>query len=335
MNAPKAKFNLRHDPAGDAIAAAASGNLLTKLMCDTDAAQPTGFPGMMILRRILSRSAAQLAGVLAVLLLPAGGSYAAPAGGAAETVEQATCRVIEDAARTAKVPVGLLTRLVWTESRFRADAMSPKGAQGIAQFMPDTAAAHGLANPFDPEQAIPAAASLLVRLDRQFGNIGLAAAAYNAGSARVTAWLGGGAGLPVETQNYVLAVTRRTAQDWAAAGQAAGRGDGQADGLSCLAVTETLRTDEGSVSYPIAPWGVQLSGNFSKAVALSSFARARQRYAATLGQVQPMVIGTRMRSRGRLPFYRVMVPAASRAEADRVCRRILAGGGACVAVRTI
>src|SRR5205814_6611619 len=66
-----------------------------------------------------------------------------------------------------------------------AGAVSPKGAEGIAQFMPGTAAERGLANPFDPEQAIPHAARFLAELKRRFGNLGMAAAAYNAGPARV------------------------------------------------------------------------------------------------------------------------------------------------------
>jgi soluble lytic murein transglycosylase-like protein len=77
------------------------------------------------------------------------------------------------------------------------------GAQGIAQFMPGTAQERGLADPFDPEQAIPAAASLLRDLSQRFGNLGLAAAAYNGGPNRVSAWLAGNGSLPAETQDYV------------------------------------------------------------------------------------------------------------------------------------
>ena len=69
---------------------------------------------------------------------------------------------------------------------------------------------------------------------------------------------------------------------------------------------------------PFAPWGVQLAGNFSKERALASFARARQRYAGVLGEARPMVIGTRLRSRGTRAFYRVRVPAESRKRRDAV-----------------
>ena len=68
-------------------------------------------------------------------------------------------------------------------------AVSPKGASGIAQFMPQTADWHGLADPFDPIEALRHSAAYLRELRDQFGNLGLAAAAHNAGPGRVSAWL--------------------------------------------------------------------------------------------------------------------------------------------------
>jgi hypothetical protein len=84
----------------------------------------------------------------------------------------------------------------------------------------------------------------------------------------------------------------------------------------------------------VAPWGVQLAGNFSKELALASYARARQSYAAIIGEIQPMVIGTRLHSRGLRPFYRVRVPAQTRAAADAICGRIRAARGSCVTLRS-
>ena len=124
-----------------------------------------------------------------------------PGGG--ETVDQALCRLIGTAAKTQNLPVAFLTRLLWQESSFRPQVVSPAGAQGVAQFMPGTAADRGLADPFDPEQAIPASAAFLADLARQFGNIGLAAATYNGGPTRVTTWLAGKGSQPSETEGYV------------------------------------------------------------------------------------------------------------------------------------
>ena len=106
-----------------------------------------------------------------------------------ETVQEALCRLIEASARTHGLPASFLTRLIWRESSFRVSVVSPAGAQGVAQFMPGTAVERGLADPFDPEQAIPKAADLLSSQRQRFGNLGLAAAAYNGGPNRVSAWL--------------------------------------------------------------------------------------------------------------------------------------------------
>jgi hypothetical protein len=225
-------------------------------------------------------------------------THAEPASlGSSETVEEATCRIVENAARSTALPVALLTRLFWVESRFKAGATSSAGAQGVAQFMPQTAAGLGLDDPYDPEKAIPTAARLLVDLDHQFGNIGLAAAAYNAGPARVASWVVRSGDLPRQTEAYVLAVTGRPAEDWA--GSNRDRAPGTAaddDQQSCLQIIAALRASDGVDQSPIAPWGVQLAGNFSKPIALASFQRMRQRFAALLGDLRPMIIGSRLRS---------------------------------------
>jgi hypothetical protein len=256
-----------------------------------------------------------------------------------ETLEQAICRLIEAGARRHDLPVHFFTRLIWAESRFRIRAVSPAGAQGVAQFMPGTARERGLADPFDPEQAIAASAALLADLRRQFGNLGLAAAAYNGGPTRVQTFLDGRGGLPLETQNYVFQITARTAEDWA---EDRRRGVVPPAGLqdqppqACLMVTALLRRPGellAGIQGPFAPWGVQLSGNFSRAVALAGYQRARVRLAAVLGDVQPLVLGQRLRSRGRALFYRVRVPVETRRGADALCDRIRAAGGACIVLR--
>ncbi len=85
------------------------------------------------------------------------------------------------------VSAALLAGQEMAESGFDPNAGSPAGAQGIAQFMPSTAAAYGLRNPFDPVEAIDAEAHLMADLIRQFGSPELALAAYNAGPAPVEA----------------------------------------------------------------------------------------------------------------------------------------------------
>jgi len=272
---------------------------------------------------------ALLCGVL--LFAPAGASQ----GHSGETVGQALCRLIEEAAQTHAVPPDFLTRLIWRESSFRTGVVSPAGAQGVAQFMPETAKERGLNDPFDPEQAIPKAAELIADLSREFGNLGLAAAAYNGGPTRVRSWLEGRGGLPAETRSYVVNITGRAAEDWASDMREASRQEAAKaadEPESCLQIVAALRmprqgTDD---EAPFAPWGVQLAGNFSKAQALASYRRASQAYASLLKDVRPMIIGTRLRYRGSRRFYRVRVPAESRKSAEELCRKIRSLRGSCV-----
>lgn len=124
------------------------------------------------------------------------------------------CDTVAKAAHSNNLPVPFFIRLLFQESRFDAASLSHAGAQGIAQFTPETAADVGLNNPFDPRQAIPAAAQLLRDFVDRFGNLGLAAAAYNAGPTRVDNWLKRGSRLPAETRGYVKTVTGKSAETW-------------------------------------------------------------------------------------------------------------------------
>src|SRR6188508_1510961 len=84
--------------------------------------------------------------------------------------------------------------------------------------MPGTAAERNLLNPFDPVQALPKSAEFLRELRGQFGNLGLAAAAYNAGPRRVREWLTGSGPMPSETRRYVYAITGGSVEEWAKPG---------------------------------------------------------------------------------------------------------------------
>ncbi|HEU5105843.1 MAG TPA: transglycosylase SLT domain-containing protein [Solirubrobacterales bacterium] len=126
----------------------------------------------------------------------AGEAVAAGGGGAAEAMVSTSLPsfvpaqyrepILRSAARW-NVPPALMAGQLMAESGFDPTAGSPAGAQGIAQFMPSTAAAYGLTNPYDPVAAIDAEAHLMSDLLRQFGSPELALAAYNAGPAPVEA----------------------------------------------------------------------------------------------------------------------------------------------------
>ena len=132
----------------------------------------------------------------------------------ADNYVEDVCRVIEEAAGAEGLDVTFFARLLWRESLFDASAVSPAGAQGIAQFMPGTAALRGLRDPFNPAEAILASAGYLRELERRFGSLGLAAVAYNAGEERAERFLAGSPFLPGETRAYVAAITGVPAEAW-------------------------------------------------------------------------------------------------------------------------
>jgi membrane-bound lytic murein transglycosylase B len=114
------------------------------------------------------------------------------------------------AAASTGVPEALLNAVASTESSFEPSAVSSAGAEGLMQLMPSTAASLGV-NPFDPNQAVTAAAQLLSNYHEQFGSWSLALAAYNAGPAAVQAY----SGIPPysQTQNYVQTVLSRAGME--------------------------------------------------------------------------------------------------------------------------
>jgi Transglycosylase SLT domain len=132
----------------------------------------------------------------------------------AESPRDPFCHALREAAESSEIPVPFFARLIWQESRFRSNEVSHAGARGVAQFMPETAAEVGLDDPFDPFKALPASARLLRKLRDDFGNLGLAAAAYNAGSGRIQKWLAKQSELPRETRDYVQIITGTRAEDW-------------------------------------------------------------------------------------------------------------------------
>jgi soluble lytic murein transglycosylase-like protein len=130
------------------------------------------------------------------------------------------------AAQRWSVSAHLLAAQLYAESNFNPFARSPAGAQGIAQFMPGTAAAMGLADPFDPGAAIDAQAHLMRDLLGRFGSVPLALAAYNAGPGAVA---GCGCIPPfAETQAYVARIL----------GLLAGAGDPSAGGAMEVRLVE-------------------------------------------------------------------------------------------------
>ena len=261
---------------------------------------------------------------------------------------EAICLMIESAARANDLPLEFFARVIWQESRFQSDAVGPmtrRGdrAQGIAQFMPGTASERGLLDPFNPVQALPKSAEFLAELRAQFGNLGLAAAAYNAGPRRVKEWLAGTGSMPAETRNYVSAITGSTVDDWARAGKG-GKMLESAPPTTCRDLMALLKRApnpfieqlEEHVKLAAAKvWGVQLAAGFDRNKALAMYARAVRNLTAVIGDHDPSILSSVLRSRGSHVFYQVRIGADTRPEADDLCNRIRRAGGACFVLKNM
>jgi hypothetical protein len=259
---------------------------------------------------------------------------------------EAMCLMIESAARAASLPLEFFARVIWQESRFQSDAVGPvtrsgARAQGIAQFMPGTASERRLLDPFDPVQALPKSAEFLGELRDQFGNLGLAAAAYNAGPRRVQEWLAGSGPMPAETRNYVSAITGSTVEDWREAGRN-GKMPARTATSSCRELMALLRRApnpfvaglEQHITLAAAKlWGVQLAAGFGRDKALAMYARAIKRLSAVIGDQDPSLLSSVMRNRGTRLFYQVRIGADTRPAADDLCNRIRKAGGACFVLK--
>jgi soluble lytic murein transglycosylase-like protein len=118
---------------------------------------------------------------------------------------QAFRNEIEAAARFSAVEESLIRAIIHAESAYQPDAQSPKGAQGLMQLMPATQQELRVSDPFDPALNIDGGARYLSDLLLEFnGDVGLAAAAYNAGSSAVKKY--GGVPPYEETREYVRRV---------------------------------------------------------------------------------------------------------------------------------
>jgi hypothetical protein len=259
---------------------------------------------------------------------------------------ESMCLMIESAASAHSLPLEFFARVIWQESRFQPDAVGPvtrngQRAQGVAQFMPGTASERRLLDPFDPVQALPKSAEFLAELRTQFGNLGLAAAAYNAGPRRVREWLAGIGSLPSETRHYVYAITGTSADDWAMAGKgetikprAAPASCRELMALLTRAPNPFVAGLEQRVKIGAAsPWGVQLAAGFSRGKALAMYARAVKRLSGVIGDRDPSLLGSILRSRGTRTFYQVRIGADTRETANELCGKIRHAGAACIVLR--
>jgi hypothetical protein len=274
---------------------------------------------------------------------PKGGPAAAGTPAKIEVTVESICTTIQAAAAMNDLPVDFFTRLIWQESRFDPQAVSRAGARGIAQFMPGTAAERGLADPFDPIESLRESAGYLRDLRKQFGNLGLAAAAYNAGPRRVQDWLAKRGGLPAETQAYVRIITGREAEDWISPEPQALVAN-RVPAVPCPEIAKVLvearqrvlelrKQAHAQTETNWAPWGVQLAGNVSEGKALAAYERLRRQFGAILHGRAPMIVKSRVPGRGTAYRHLVRLAANTRLNAEQLCGQLKTAGASCVVLR--
>ncbi|MGY3573612.1 MULTISPECIES: lytic transglycosylase domain-containing protein [Bradyrhizobium] len=254
---------------------------------------------------------------------------------------QQYCKALEEAALENDLPPDFFVRLIWQESNFDPNSVSSAGAQGIAQFMPGTARWRGLADPFEPLPALQESARWLRELRAQFGNLGLAAAAYNGGPRRVQDWLAGRGSLPGETRAYVRMITGRSAEEWAQ-----GSLEDRVHTDAAMACGDIVRgmlvralpagpRESVTIAQQAAwgPWGLQLAGGPSQSRVLADYQQLQKRFASVLGDRAPLVLRSRMAGPGSATWYLLRVAETTRERANQLCARLEAVGGRCLVFR--
>lgn len=247
------------------------------------------------------------------------------------------CRAIERFSLEQHLPPEYFARLIWRESLFRADAVSYKGAEGIAQFMPGTAKLRGLKDSFEVVEALETSSLYLDELRNRFGNLGLAAAAYNAGEERLRNFLRNGR-LPLETRDYVFAITGHPVETWRddPPKQAAALLDPERSFLTAcinLAVSRNLREPILVQSADWAPWAVQLAANFDPGVANRLMRQSVGRLPEPLRSERALIVRQKRVKPGMRPKYQARIGRETRKEAIALCDAIRKARVACAVVK--
>lgn len=250
------------------------------------------------------------------------------------------CRTIGAVAEAEALDRDFFARLVWRESLFDSAAVSPVGAQGIAQFMPGTAALRGLDDAFNPAEALAASAEYLAELTRKYGNLGLAAAAYNSGEERTDSFLANDRELPAETRAYVYAITGFSGTRW--------RDDppdkfdltlepGLAFEEACVQRAakrsfREFRPHHPEEEVPLRPWAVIVASHPDAGAVRREFKNLQRRYPGVLGKERPTITQNRM---PRVPKqrYAAQVGRDSRDAANALCRQLRVAGASCMVLK--
>jgi hypothetical protein len=203
-------------------------------------------------------------------------------------------------------------------------------------LMPATASGHGLADPFEPIEALRHSAAYLRELLDRFGNLGLAAAAYNAGPGRVNAWLTSHHALPAETRNYVALVTGWTADEWASSSPPEKPDTTIPQGVPCNRLANLIlapKQERQGIAAHIPRWGIQLAAHLSEATAWAIYRDRLKRFGPLIGDREPIVLHKEIPGMGRAKRYIITIADDDRGPLDKLCQKLIAADAYCDVMR--
>ncbi len=247
-----------------------------------------------------------------------------------------TCNAIAVFADRHGLDRDFFARLIWQESRFDPNALSHANARGIAQFIPSTAALRGLADPYNPADALEHSAQYLAEMVTRFGNEGMAAIGYNGGEKRATGFLAGG-GLARETIDYVPIITGLTAEDWRDSPPAAPDFRlSQTEPFlnACYVMGKKRKLTPLKPPEPLLkPWGVQVAFATSKAQARARVTERTKSCRSLVKGEKTDLVFAKNRVSGRKGYYFAQFGRDTRTAAQKLCNGLRDQGCICLVIR--
>jgi hypothetical protein len=250
-----------------------------------------------------------------------------------------TCTAIEVFSERHGLNTGFFARLIWQESRFDPNALSPANARGIAQFIPSTAVLRGLKDPYNPADALEHSAQYLAEMVTRYGNEGLAAIGYNGGERRAEGFLEG-KGLARETVNYVPIITGLSAEQWRDSppeDHDFSLSPGKPFRAACSEMARNRRLTPIKRATPppptVKPWGVQLAFGISEKAAQDKTRRQTGSCRSLISGEKLDLIYVKNRVSGRKGYYFARIGRNSLDGAKKLCDSLKRQRCSCLVVQ--
>lgn len=247
-----------------------------------------------------------------------------------------TCNAIDTFSHRHGLNRDFFARLIWQESRFDPNALSPANARGIAQFIPSTAKLRGLSDPYNPADALEHSAQYLSEMVVRYGNEGMAAIGYNGGEGRAQGFLDG-KGLARETINYVPIITGLSAEDWR--DNPPKNHDmrlSKKEGFlpACYAMAKNRRLTPLARPKPaIKPWGVQLAFGKTRRQAERTLSQRTRSCGAEVRREKMDFVKVKHRASRQKGYVMARIGRNTRRAADKLCAQLRRRGCVCAVYR--